>query len=121
MKIDIKHTERQAGLFKKKTYYDVTVDVKFTEEEKHIIEKQELRRQVLLERERPADRNDGKVHDDVWWLEVFQLLKKPNVYTLATPLEAKTYENDVIASLKNLKGYLDANASVENKSTSLEL
>ena len=121
MKVDIKHTERQEGLFKKKTYYDVTLDVKFSDEEKHIIQKHDMSRQVLLERVRPAHRKDGSVVDNIWWLEVFQLLDKPDTYTLGTPLEAKQYEADLIEVLKKLKGYLDANASIESKSTSFEL
>ena len=94
----------------------------FSEEELKIIEDNNLRRTVLLERTRPVDRSDGSIDDDVWNLEVFQFMKgKPNSYTLAIPAEAKAYEEDIKKALTQLKEYLTANTAIEEKSTSFEL
>ena len=128
MKVDIKQAEVQHGLVFKKTFIAVTLSVSFNQEELAIISQRKLQKAVLLEREPDAwtaERQKG--HPDYleslkpgFVLDVKRLLKGPDTYECANPIEAKRYQTELVDALKNLKGYLEGNAEVA-QSTSFEL
>ena len=123
MKIDIKHEEIQSGLIFKKTHYAVVLHVIFSEEEKSIIENRGIRRDVVLKRGVPSNRDPSKYQNlpDTFDLEIFMLMDGPDQYALATPLEAKEYEAQLVEALPNLKEYIMANADLSGQGQSFEL
>ena len=144
MKVSIEHGELKEGMIKKTTYFTVSVTIAFTDEEREIIEKRGLRNTVLYERGIPANKSAGGYNnelqiakgalstainigkglldaEDIRVLRISTLLKGKDTFTLATPSEAKTYEENLKAALVVMKGYIMDNAGIENKSTSFEL
>ncbi|MEP2085052.1 MULTISPECIES: hypothetical protein [Hyphomicrobiales] len=123
MRVNIEHGETQTGMFRKTTHYTVTVNVQFTEEEKHIIKQRKIGDAIVVERGVPSDRDARKFSgiEHVFNLTIDRLLKGEDAYAFSTPLEAKEYEQLLKDSLLNLKNYIVENEGVENKSTSFEL
>lgn len=125
MRVNIDHKEVQQGLLKKKTYYQVDVRVEFSEEERHILDKDEHRYRVVLERPVPTPyASKFKNIEDVWNLTVNRLLNpsdKEYPFLLDTLSDAKAYEAEVTEALKELKAYIEANSGIDEKSKSFEL
>jgi len=124
MRVNIDHSERQTGLLKKTTYHDISCKITFSDEEKQIIKQRELGDLIVMERDLPADRNPAKYENREY---IFNLLLKDltkgvaDVYTVATPLDAKNYDADLKEQLKLLKQYIDGNTEIEEKSSAFEL
>lgn len=125
MRVNISHSEKSKGLLKKTTYYIVSCDVQFSEEELHIIKTAGLNKTIVMERAVPADQSNSKLaHDvaDVFNLRIFNLMeKKPNEYVLATPGEARQYEEELKERLRMLKEYIDGNQEGGREDSSFEL
>lgn len=121
MKVDIQHKEITRGLIFKKTFYQVSTTVQFTEEEKFIIKKQKMKDDVVHQRDRPAGvtRTDIPIHH--YYLHVDQLLKGTDHYVVATVLEAKAYEAQLMESLKTFKEILSHSGEITEKNKSFEL
>lgn len=128
MKVNISQNEVQQGLVFKKNFIAVTVEVGFSEQELAIIQERKLQKAVLLEREPDAwtvERQKG--HPDYleslkpsFVLDVKKLMKGPDTYKCANPIGAKRYQSELVEALKQLKGYIEGNAQVE-QGTSFEL
>jgi len=129
MRANIEHKEYTTGLLRKTTWFQVVTGVEFTEEEKAVIKQRKLDRTVVLEREPDAEAAHRLGRDyllslgDTIHLKIGDLLnpRKPDVYNLKTPLEAKQYEENVLASLKKLKQYIVGNVGIEEKSKTVEI
>ena len=110
MKIDIKRGEEKAGLIFKKTYYTVTVTVQFSEEEKKVIQLTKTENHIVTERPKRAGIKDN-APDDIWHLRVRTLLPgKPDKYEFENLADANEYNDALLPSLKNLKGFIEKNA-----------
>jgi len=122
VKIDIQHEEVKKGLVFKKTKYQVTMQVIYTEEEKQIMKKNKLSRLSLVDGENWWTTN-GKtppgMHDHGIYAGHFTD-EKPIKVVLDTPSDAKALESELVGGLRKLKDEIDY-LGQGNKSTSLEL
>lgn len=109
MRVEIKHHIIRKGLLLKTTFYQVSLSVHFTHEEKQIIYQRELLKTKLVDR-RPADaRVDDR--DEKFELRVEHLLNgKTDHFLCSTPSQAKIYEERVLEMLEQVKLWLDDNA-----------
>lgn len=105
-------------MFKKTTFYTVTVKVDFTEEEAAVIKKADLDRAVVMEREVPPNRNE--VEPGYWDLKVYQLADG-NTYVCRTTGEAQAYEEELKEALPLVKQAIDNNRDVQVENKSFEL
>lgn len=122
MRITINHEEKTEGFFKKKTYVEVELDVQFTQEELAVIDKHNLEKTVIMEREPPRGDSVDPSIADVYHLTFWKLVHKhPESYAVANHAEAKAYEAELIEALKQAKNYLESNAAPAAKSKTLEL
>ena len=128
MKVDIKHVEKSQGLVFKKKFHGVALTVTFNEEEKAIIEKRKIGLDIILERDTPAD-VDGEKHEsrgmmgkigtamlkgkdaNHFHLTLNKLLKGTDTYWVATPADAKGYEQDLRQRLPVIKDFIMENAN----------
>ncbi len=111
MRISIKHDTIRKGLILKTTYYQVSLTVLFSHEEKQILRQRNLLKTKLLNR-RPAtakvDDRDAK----------FELLigdvinGKPDHFLCANPSAAKRYQDVLIDALQQLKLWISDNAEL---------
>lgn len=120
MKVDIQRGEEKQGLIFKKTYPTVTVQVVFSEEEKAVIKATKTENHVICERPKRAGIKDN-APSDVWALRVRHLLAgKPDKYEFESIVDANSYNDALVPSLKNLKSFLESNGQpVQN--TSVEI
>ncbi|MFZ7093731.1 hypothetical protein [Primorskyibacter sp. 2E233] len=109
MRISISHDTVQRGWLFKTTYYEVSLSVALTHEEKQIIRQRNLQKTKLLDR-RPADaKNDAR--DEKFELRVEHVLTgRTDRFLCATPSRAKIYEDNLLAMLGQMKLWLDDNA-----------
>ena len=109
MRVSIDHHTIRKGLLFKKTFHEVHLSVAFTHEEKQIIKQRGLLKTKLVDR-RPADaKND--VRDEKFELRVEHLMDgRTDRFLCATPSKAKIYEENVLATLGQMKLWLDDNA-----------
>jgi hypothetical protein len=138
MKVDIQHVEKSQGLIFRKTLHGVALTVRFSEEERQIIQQRRLQNQMILERDIPADVNPEKVanrglvkslataaingRDSLHYhLTIGKLINGTDTYFFDTPLEAKEYEAELRERLPKFKEYLTENAGIDQKSDSFEL
>ena len=141
MKVSINHQEKTTGMLRKTTFHGVEVSVQFSEEERSVIEKRDLKYDIVLERGHSADVSDTKAEakenrglgrklltaavsgKDANWtdLTINKLMAGPDLFFLKTPLEAKEYEDALKGRLVQLKDYIVGNEGVQEKSTSFEL
>lgn len=141
MKVSITHSEKSTGLLMRRSLHGVSVHVTFSEEERSIIEHRNLKYDVVLERGYSADVSEKQARKqekrglgrqivtaaikgadaNSTNLTINKLLRGPDLYFLATPLEAKEYEEELKKRLVQLKSYIDGNAEVSEKSSSFEL
>jgi len=109
MRVSIDHEIIQKGLLFKRTYYQVSLTVHFTHEEKQIIKQRNLTRTKLVDR-RPAD---AKVEDrdEKFELRVEHLIYgRTDHFLCATPSKSKIYEEQVLAMMEQVKLWIDDNA-----------
>ena len=119
MKVDITHGQKTVGLFSKKTYQTVTVDVKFSQEEKAHIKQNMLENVVLAERPVRAGISDT-TDASFFTLRVRHLIDKPDVFEFYTPNAAQAYHDEVMSELKGLSAiFKGAEKGVSN--TSVEM
>ncbi|MEL7275567.1 MAG: hypothetical protein AAGK98_03780 [Pseudomonadota bacterium] len=141
MKVSINHTQKTSGMIRKTTYHGVAVQVEFNTEEMAVIRERQLEKDIILQRDPPADMSDAAIekrenrglgrklltaavsgadalHDD---LTVRKLMQGVDLYFLGTPMEAKAYEAELKEALVKLKNWIVGNAEVETETASFEL
>lgn len=109
MRVTIDHQTIRKGVLLKTTYYEVSLTVAFTHEEKQIIRQRGLLKTKLVDR-RPAN---AKVddRDEKFELRVEHLMDgRTDRFLCATPSKSKIYEEDLLAVLEQMKRWLDDNA-----------
>ncbi len=124
MRVNIEHTEDSRGIFKKTTYYVVTIKVDFSDEELHIIKDQDIEDLVVLERNTPASLIDKNFDDEAgyWDLKIKSLmLKDGSSHDFHTVGEAKQYATALEEAMPRLKDYISANAGIDETSKTFEL
>ena len=117
MRVNIEHKEVTKGFLSKKTFVEVHTSVEFSNEELAIIERNKLRKRIVLEREPHFDRPQSTRNDpnlaEVWHLHIYNLIKdKPEIYSVASPSDAKAYEERLTEALHQLKAFITANSTV---------
>lgn len=108
MRVKINHQENRKGFILKKSYYEVSCRVDFTEVQLHVIQDRYLQDYVIMERT-PAN---ARPDDDADWftLQVKHLLDgKIDHHLCADPVAAKNYEVDLVDRLRLLKDFLEGN------------
>ncbi len=124
MRVSIDHREITTGLLRRTTQYEVVTKVDFSDEELAVIRHRRLEDTIVLER--VPDRihaskfTQQELADlaDQWHLKIKSLMKRsPDVHTLDTPIEAKQYEQDLTGALRNLKAYIEGNATLAGAKT----
>lgn len=141
MKVNIEHKEKTVGMLRRSTLHGVGVNVQFSEEELAVIEGRGLKYDIVLERGYSADVSDAKANKqenrgmarsllnaavngadaNTTNLTINKLMKGPDLFFLATPLEAKGYEDVLMEKLVQLKDYIVGNEGVAEKATAFEL
>ena len=109
MRVSIDHETIQKGLLFKRTFYQVSLTVHFTHEEKQTIKQRNLTKTKLVDR-RPAD---AKVddRDEKFELRVEHLMDgRTDHFLCATPSKSKIYEEQVLAMMEQVKLWIDDNA-----------
>lgn len=114
MRVSICHDTVRRGWLFKTTYYEVSLSVALSHEEKQIIRQRNLLKTTLLGR-RPADaKNDAR--DERFELRVEHILNgQTDRFLLATPSKAKIYEDNLLAVLSQMKLWLEDNAEVGSR------
>lgn len=122
MRVQIDHSEvERGGMFKKQRYHAVTCRVTFTQEELQIIRERNLGEYVVLERPPTLDMvKQARGIEDVFFLYIRNLVKGPDEYLVATPADAREYEECLLDKMPLLKDLLNANTEIEEKSKTLE-
>jgi hypothetical protein len=122
MKVTITHSTKTTGMITKTTYFEVAVAVQFSPQERSTVETHKLSEVNVLDRDPPANSN---VRDDtdrsIFNLRISQLLRGPDTYACATPLQAKNYDAELREAMPRLKAYLDANATPLSGTDTFEL
>ncbi|WP_323768505.1 hypothetical protein [Marinovum sp.] len=109
MRVSISHDTVRKGLIFKITYYEVTLSVAFTHEEKQIIRQRNLQKTKLVDRRPATARNDDR--DEKFELRVEHLMDgRADHFLCATPSKAKIYEEDLLLMLQQMKLWLGDNA-----------
>jgi len=130
MKVSITHDEKKTGMVFKKTHYGVALTVRFSDEERAIIEARKLLHDIILERGCPSD-VDPEKHEDRglgkmvltavtkgadanhFHLTINKLMKGTDTFWFETPIEAKSYEKLLkTETLPELKEYIMGNAEM---------
>jgi hypothetical protein len=122
MRVSIEHSEKTEGLIFKTKYFHVKLKVEFSNEERAIIQQRKLEKDIIMERNPPADVK-VKPGDNlnIFDLTIGKLAKRgEDTYVVATPLEAKSYEGELVQRLQVLKAHIMENAST-GTSKSFEL
>jgi len=125
MKIDIKTGETKSGLVFKKTHQEVNLFIEFSEEEKAIINANNLEDVVVLERGCPSDIDGGNFYPgnnmDFHNVTVKRLMgKDPLRHATVSKGELNTFIAQIKKKLPQLKSMIDGNA-VEAEDESFEL
>ena len=106
------------GIFKKAPGYQVTLAVRFSEEERAVIRKSKLGTAVL----RTDHYDSQKLGSYDLPITIDNLVAGPVVRVFDTPIQAKNMEIELRETdLPALKGYLTGNTGVEQKSDTFEL
>lgn len=126
MRVAIEHTQKTTGFFSKTTHYIVSLTVQFSQEEKHILKKAGdaivLRREPDTQTKPFANEEEAAILGRHLHLTVSKLLKgKTDAYSLASPAEAKQYDNNLREALQDLKNYISANSEVVSGKDTFEL
>jgi hypothetical protein len=127
MRVSIDHKETTKGLIFQKTQHEVHVTVRFSDEERAVIDQRRLRDRIVLKRRAPEHVlkrfNDEQLEilGDAIHLKISDLIKGTDVYKCETPLDAKAYEQEVTEALKDLKKFIELNAEAPAASKTFEL
>lgn len=141
MKVTINHVQKKTGMIRKTTHHGVSVLVKFSTEELAVISERQLEKDIIMERDYPSDMSDAAVEKHAnkgvggkllkmavsgadalhFHLTVRKLMNGEDTYFLSTPMEAKSYEEELKESLVKLKNWIVGNAEVEQETASFEL
>ena len=108
MRVKIDHQEIRKGFILKKSFYQVSCQVDFTQVQLHVIQDRYLQDYVVMERV-PAN---ARIDDDLDWftLKIKHLLDgKIDMHVCADPVAAKNYEGDLLDRLRLLKEFLEGN------------
>ena len=109
MRVSISHNTIRKGFLFKTTYYEVTLSVAFTHEEKQIIRQRNLLKTKLVDRRPATARNDDR--DEKFELRVEHLMDgRIDRFLCATPSKAKIYEENLVLMLQQMKRWLSDNA-----------
>jgi hypothetical protein len=125
MRVSIEHGQKTTGLFSRTTWYTIKTVVQFTPEEKDVIKRAKLKDSVLLERvnERQAKGLSNAEFETLkhhYYLRVRDLIAG-DVFEVATPVEAKAYEEELKEALNNLKAHLEANETAPSGRQTFDL
>ena len=118
MKVDIQHEEAKTGLVFKKPIYKVHCTVIFSEEEKHIIKKEKLTNETILDRPPYPGKKADPAADRLY---VNNLLRGKDTFAAETITEAKKYEETLIRCLQGLKAMITKGTEISEKTKSFEL
>jgi hypothetical protein len=114
MRVSISHHTIRKGFILKTTFYEVHLSIAFTHEEKQIIRQRNLAKTKLLDR-RPADAR-GDARDEKFELRLSDLLNgRVDRFRCATPSAAKTYEEDLLHVLAQVKLWISDNAETGDR------
>ena len=108
MRVRLDHQILRKGFILTKPFYQVTVQVDFTEVQQHVIRDRNLQDYVILERV-PAN---ARIDDNLDWftLRIRHLMDgKTDHHLCADPVAAKNYEADLVERLRLLKDFLEGN------------
>lgn len=118
MRVRITHGTHRAGFFRPTTYYNVTVDVAFTHEERAIIVQSNLSIYRLVQRTpHPEDvrgLSPQQIRDIPYLgdLMVHSILSGPDTYSFQSQAEANAYQAQLSAALQLLKNNINVGARV---------
>lgn len=141
MKVTINHVQKKTGLIRKTTHHGVAVRVDFNAEELAVIRERQLEKYGVMERGYPSDMSDTDIekHENKglgrklltaavsgtdalhFDLTIGKLMKGEDVYFMATPVDAKSYEAELKERLVLLKDFIVGNAELEQDTESFEL
>ena len=108
MRVRLDHQIIRKGFILTKPFYQVSVQVDFTEVQRHVIQDRNLQDYVILERI-PAN---ARIEDNLDWftLRIRHLMDgKSDHHLCADPVAAKNYEADLVERLRLLKEFLEGN------------
>lgn len=114
MRVSITHHTIRKGFILKTTYHEVHLSVAFTHEEKQIIRQRNLLRTKLMDRRPATAKFDDR--DEKYELRVEHLMdEKLDRFLVATPSQAKIYEERLLDTLAQMKHWLDDNADTAGR------
>jgi hypothetical protein len=123
MRVTIEHGEKTKGFLNVKKFSTVSVQVLFSEEEKLLIESQDMINYILVERAPSAEVAVYETDDLAkFYLRISHLFAgEAEVWCARTIRDAKEYQELVTNNLGNLKSYLTDTTEIEEKTTTFEL
>lgn len=109
MRVKVEHYEAaQHGIFRSSYFYEVRLEVQFSEEEKAIIKERRLENILLIDRDAPPTVNPKRVkHPHQFYLTVGDLLKGPDIFHFLFFHEAQNYQERIRLELANLKMHME--------------
>lgn len=114
MRVSISHEAVRRGLLFKTTYYEVSLSVDFSHEERQVIRQRNLAKTKLLDRRPATARVDDR--DEKFELLLQDLLgATPDRFLCATPSAAKIYEDELLRALSQVKLWIGDNAEVGDR------
>ena len=109
MQVTITHSSKIEGMMRKVEYFDVSISVRFSDDERTTISRHGLGGALVLEREPPANLRSRVQEAGLWNLTIAKL--SSDTYSCATPLEAKNYDAQLRDTLPKVRAYIDANVT----------
>ena len=114
MRVSVSHQSVRRGFLFKTTYYEVSLSVDFSHEERQVIRQRNLAKTKLLDRRPATARVDDR--DEKFELLLRDLLgAAPDRFLCATPSAAKIYEDELLAALAHVKLWIGDNAEVGDR------
>lgn len=114
MRVTIDHRDVQRGWLFKKTFYEVSLSVAFSHEEKQIIRQRRLGETVILRRRPATAKVDDR--DDKFLLRLGDLLDgQTDRFLCTTPSASKIYEEEVLHMMVQVKLWVTDNAETGNR------
>ncbi len=111
MRITIKHDTVQRGFILKTTYYQVSLTVLFSHEEKQILRQRNLLKTKLLDRRPATAKVDDR--DSKFELLINHIINgQTDRFLAADPSSAKRYQDTLIETLEQLKLWISDNAEL---------
>lgn len=114
MRVSISHHSVRKGLFIRRTFYEVHLQVAFSHEEKQVIQLRDLAKTKLLDRRPATARVDDR--DEKFELRLADILHgKPDRFLCATPSKAKIYEEQLLAVMAQVKLWITDNTATGSR------